>query len=162
MGMHRLSICKTKEEQSALQECPGEQCTPAPSRVGIDSLDALPLRCLPGELPTGAREILTEAVTALASEGARGPAAKRLLSRDIQLARVQLRQVEALRSLTLKQYINGSGSERRVRLLERLVENQHRRLLASLDALARLDPAPIGVRITAAQAAVHIDQTGSK
>ena len=157
--MSQTALCTAEQEHVSLQECPYEQSAEQP-RISFDALDSLPLRCLPGDLPATTKQILVDATTELTHEGARGSAARRILARDVQLARVQLRQLEALRLITLKTYINDcSGSDRRVRLLERLVNNQHRRLLASLDALVRLDPAPVAVRVTAAQAAVVIDQS---
>jgi hypothetical protein len=92
--------------------------------------------------------------TALSTEGARGPACRRLLARDVQAARVQLRYLEGLRNVVLSRYASGKGSPERLKVLEKLVDNQHRRMLAAIDTLSRLDPAPAAVKISARQAAV--------
>jgi hypothetical protein len=129
--------------------------------VGLDRLDALPTRTLLDEIAEASKETLSDAITALSREGGRGPAARRLLARDVQLARVQLRSVEALRNIALRQLAEGKGSEKRVALLEKLVESQHKRMLAALECLSRTDPSPpVAVKIQAYQAAVRIGSDG--
>lgn len=132
---------------------------PAPL-VDLDPIDQLPLRTLPPEIHEAAAPTLTRATTAICEEGADGPACRRLLARDITLARIQVRVLEGRRNIELENYLRGSGSERRVRLLDHLVSTQHRRLLASMDLLGRLSCTSPTIRISAHRAAVVIGEHG--
>ena len=124
--------------------------------LGFDAIDSAPLTNLDSKTKTAALENLRLATTCLAREGGRGPAAARLLARDISLSRVQLRHRQALLQVALQRYSDGGGSERQVRLFEQLVDKEHSRLMASLDQLARLTSARAEVKVNAIQAAVLV------
>lgn len=128
-------------------------------RVGLDQLDRLPLNTLPEDVAVAAQPTLIDSVTAITTEGPRGPALRRLLARDAVLARSQLRFLEGVRNLELQRYLKGTVSERRVEVLERLANAQHRRLLATIDAMVRLDGAAATIHVSAHQAAVVVGQT---
>jgi hypothetical protein len=72
--------------------------------IGLDPIDNLPVRLLSKEIAKAADPTLRPAITEIHREGARGPALRRLLCRDIVLARVQLRSLEALRNAEMKRY----------------------------------------------------------
>ena len=124
--------------------------------VGCDPVDLLDLKTLPEPVRKAAQPTFKMTTTALASEGGRGPAARRLLARDVNLGRVRLRYYEGLLNLAVQDLVEGRGSERRVRTLERLADGQHRRLLGSLELLARMDTPTASVRVVAHQAAVMV------
>ena len=73
----------------------------------------------------------------------------------------QLRIVQGLKGIILKKVSEGREGTHRLKTLERLADNEHRRLLASIEALARLDSSPI-VRVVAHQAAVVVGQGGQQ
>ena len=134
--------------------------TPTEERVGFDAIDRLPLAAGPlPEIYAVAGRNATVAATAIYREGARGPAIRRLLARDIVLSRSQLRVAQGLKGVVLKKVSEGREGTHRLRTLERLVDNEHRRLLASIEALARLDSSPV-IRVVAHQAAVMVGQGG--
>jgi len=131
-------------------------------RVGFDAIDRLPLAVgpLPDVLAVAGRNA-SEAASSIFQEGARGAAIRRLLARDIILSRSQLRVAQGLKGVLLKKVSEGREGTHRLNTLERMVDNEHRRLLASIEALARLDSSPV-IRVVAHQAAVMVGQGGQQ
>lgn len=124
------------------------------SPLGFDKIDRLPMVTGPiPELFAVAGKNACEMATAIYREGARGPAMRRLLARDITISRTQLRVAQSLRGIVLKAVAEGREDTHRLRTLERLVDAEHRRLMDSIDVLARLDSSPV-VRVVAHQAVV--------
>jgi hypothetical protein len=135
----------------------------APPRVALDELDALVYELIPPVVRGGveAKEILTAQVSGLAAEGARGPTMRRMLAREIGIARASERYVQSLLHAELRKLGQRRGHvERveRVELLARLTDAAHRRLLGVIDRALRLDtPLAPRVRVTAHQAAISIN-----
>ncbi len=154
-----MALEPTEHRQSLLSEFPDEQGDPT-VRVGLDALDRLPIKVLPEAVGRAALQTLAAATTAISIEGARGAACRRLLAREIQLARVQLRVFQGLLNSELTSGKMGPKANNRIRLLERIVDRQHRRLMATIDQLARLDPPAPAVHVSAHQAAVLVEVGG--
>jgi len=116
----------------------------------LDNLDRIAILAIDPKLVKARPEIFTydEAEIAstardLARQGGRGTAARRILAGDVATAKTLLRYYEALLTSLLRRVCHGSASEKQVKALERAVSSAHRRMLASMEALARLDsPAP--------------------
>lgn len=124
--------------------------------VGYDCLDGLPLATLPVEVRAAAQPTLRAMTTAIAREGARGAACSRLLARTIVLQRIELRHREGLMHVYLQRLASGQGCDSQLRELERLVNSAHKRLLESIDCLARLGAAPVAVQVNAVTAEVKV------
>ncbi len=121
-------------------EITSECQSPEPKSVGFHFLDILPFETLPEPVRRqNTYDVMCATVTALFAEGGRGPAAKRLLSRDCVLGKNQLRYLQSIFNVELSSYLKNGGDSKRVELLERLVESQHRRMLASLNRLGAMD-----------------------
>jgi len=124
-----------------------------PRRVGFDAIDSLPVSQIAPLLRDASMDHMVGAATQLTEQGGRGAAARRLLARDVELARVQLRWYEAMLANVMK-----TGTEKRIRLYLQMVDGLHRRMLASLELLGRLEsPAPV-VQVRAHQAAVVVER----
>ena len=119
----------------------------AKPRVGLDGLDQLPAATIPKRLMEGSMRSLLDGINAIADEGPRGPAMIRLLARDVQLARAQLRFREAIFNREAERIFLGQGDPRMLEIAERLVAGQHRRLLESIDMLSRLDRNRVAPRV---------------
>jgi hypothetical protein len=111
---------------------------------------------LPDFVLAQAEPAMSRLATDLAAEGARGGAARRLLARDVAIRRARLRYLEGLQAVHLKRAANDATALQQAVAIDKLVEAEHRRLLASLDALARLEPQPAAVHVRAHQAAVVV------
>lgn len=147
-------MTETKQIEPRSEKSLTRELEPQLPQVGFDPADELPLRLLPEEFTKAAGATLRAATTEIAQQGASGPACRRMLSRDIMLARTQLRFLEGARNTVLGHLLQGKNAEKRLKLLEQLVDQQHRRLLASINTLARLSAGSTVVRINAHQAAV--------
>jgi hypothetical protein len=119
--------------------------------IGFDGIDQLVLDLVPDViLDSGARATIREQLNALAIEGGRGPAARRLLAREVVLARVALRLREVFATHEIVKLGRGRGDLKKVELFERLVGGAHKRLDSATDRLARLDMAQAPrIRVTA-------------
>jgi len=131
-----------------------------PEAVALDYLDCQAVsRLLPIVLEKSKSSIEATAM-ALAAEGGRGATARRLLAKEVAITQVRLRYYQSLLSIDVnwlceRRYEN----ERRVRVLERIVAAEHRRLVTSLELLSRLDsPAP-AITVRANQAAFVVGGT---
>jgi hypothetical protein len=151
-----MSEILERREHLEPSEC-HDAAGPEPKRVGFDPADRLVIGSLPEPLSKTLSPTMADALNALNAEGARGAACRRLITRDIQLARAELRHAQALRNLALTRYMEGNAPVSKVALLERMVAGAHRRMLGAIELLARLDPAPAGVSITANQAAILLE-----
>lgn len=129
-----------------------------PPRVGFDCLDELSINTLVENTLRAAQPHLQNATIDLAAEGGRGAAARRLLARDTILARARLRLFQGLRNHALRILHKGPSVERRVKVLERVIEGEHRRMLDSLEALARLNSPVPAVQIRTQQTAVLVER----
>jgi hypothetical protein len=124
--------------------------------VGFDAVDGLAYRTL-DELVDVAEPTLREAATSICAEGAAGPALRRLIVRDVLASRTNLRFAQGARNLELRRYLSGSDNKSRLETLERIVDNEHRRLLASTNVLTSLERTASRVSISAKQAAVYFE-----
>lgn len=145
------------EELSLANDFPQEE--PQPS-VGFDAIDRLPVDVLPDSFKQAAQATLAKSATSISNDKD-SASIRRLLARELTLARVQLRFVEGLRNIAIQEYDSGNGSASRVKMYERLVSSQHDRMMDAITALSRLDPPAPSVRITAGQAAVVFEDGGS-
>lgn len=125
--------------------------------ITISSIDSFPLANLPEKIANAVLPTLSPASAELFEQGARGPACRKLLAREIQLARIQLRVLEGMLNILLGNSGTGNRSERRLRTVGQLVHQAHSRMMAAIDQLARLDHSTPTIRIQADQAAVVLD-----
>lgn len=154
-ALARATLTPTEIGHSAAKECPISSPPPPPPTVGLDLLDEFSLIGIPDALQNDVLPALTRTVTALSHEGGRGATTRRLLARDIALARVRLRHSERLQSEALGSAQFDPQAMRNALQLTRIVEAEHRRLLASIELLIRLDAPPVAaVSVTAKQAMV--------
>ena len=136
----------------------------APKRpqVGFSPLERLPVDLMPDELCSKA-DRLGMALTATeiyeqAESGSSPNTIKRILSRQITSSRKQIAFFESLRTFAVTRMVQGKlAYESWVKLFDRLADGEHKRLLASIDTLQKLQTQP-AVNIRARQAAVMIDQ----
>jgi len=137
--------------------------TPAPADVERfapwDSVDLTPLAVVPSEVMNGTWGAKTHNQAAdIFREGVRGRTARSELAKDIEINRRMLRHAQTFLAVHLDLLTRGRSSEARVKLLDRVVERAHRRLISSVQMLASLEatPAPT-VKIRADRAAFAID-----
>ena len=105
-----------------------------------------------------AKRSMMDAATAMAAEGARGKAMARLLSREIQLSRSQLRFAELIRNTVAKQFMAGAANARRLEAADKFVAGQHRRLLAAIETFSRIGVGlPPRLSVTARQAVFSVN-----
>jgi hypothetical protein len=134
----------------------------------LDAPDVACWRMLPpqllqlGDIPTQgeSKELFDEGV-----RGKGATAARSLLARDVALARVRLRWYELQLDYNLQNISDGPRREQRIALLGKLVDQQHRRMLATMELMARLEAeaAPgASFRIVADKAAFQIASVGEK
>ena len=117
-------------------------------QLGFNALDTAAILELPADLMDVAKRTATD----LAKEGARGPAARRLLARDVAISQARLRLLQGMASMAVTK-----GDLRQARDLDRLIAGEHARLLAALDQLGRIDPAPASIQISATTANVQVN-----
>lgn len=117
-----------------------------PVRVSLSRVDTLPLKVLPAKLDTPE---LRASISELATAGLSTPAMRRLLARDIELSRTLCRYFTALANTELRDLLRGKGSNRRVRLLQSVAEQHHRRMLKAIEMLSRLSVAAPAIRVCA-------------
>ncbi|HOX57852.1 MAG TPA: hypothetical protein PLC99_13275 [Verrucomicrobiota bacterium] len=122
----------------------------------LDFLDRLAILKTDSALLERAEPEIAATVIELSNQGGRGLTARRLLSRDIVIDRTRLRYYESLQGEVMRRFCIGQASVLQVRTLERMVSGLHRRMLASMELLARMDsPAP-AIHFRTNQAAVFI------
>ncbi len=128
---------------------------PSAPPLRFPHLDGAALEGLPCGFEALAEESVAQLAADLAHQGARGPTARQSIANDAAISIARLRCFQSLQAVAL----GGGGDDlkRRVLDLERLIEAEHRRWMAALDMLARMDPAPASVRITANQAAIQVN-----
>ena len=128
-----------------------------PGRVGLDSLDQLPFASMPEQILGDARATTIASINAMVVEGPRGLAVQRLIAREIQLARAELRFAEAIFNTEATKFIRRNDNMRRLETAVRLLAVQHRRLLSDLDLFARLGGgAPTRISVSARNAVVAV------
>jgi len=133
-----------------------EQAEPGQPRVVLDTLDKIAVSSTLPIILERTEELMVGTSTDLTAEGGRGAAARRLLARDTATSRVRLRYYQSMLNHLLRRMCEGAANEKKVGLLERIVDAEHRRMITSLELLARLDsPAP-AISVRANQAAVLI------
>ena len=134
----------------------------SPTRVGFDGLDGLALSCIPAAVRGDSEKVLIAQLNTLVAEGGRGPTMRRLLSREVGLARASARYAQSLLHVELANLGKRHGHAERVEriaVLERTTDAAHRRLLAAVDRLLRLDTVPVPrIRVSARQAQVNIGE----
>jgi len=109
----------------------------------MDQFDAVATRTLAEQVHELAEAGLEEMTAGLCREGTRGKTCRGLLAREIAISRLRLRYIESLLNIETRKMLEGRGNERLVRTLERQVGQTHRRLVASVNSLARIEqPAP--------------------
>jgi hypothetical protein len=144
-------------EKRLAKKCHDELRERKEIRTGLDHLDSLPFASLPPVLLGNGEQTAVDAINSLISEGANGPAMQRLLSREIQISRAELRFAEMIRNLEASKFLRGTANERRLQLAERLVCDQSRRFIYALDLFTRLNSSPpTRIRVTAHQAIVNV------
>lgn len=125
--------------------------------VSLDEIDGTAYACIPTAIRSDTAKVFLAQVSALAAEGGRGAAMRRLLSREVALARAGLRLRECLANLELKKLGTHRFDPNTFEMLEKAVKSAHRRLMSAVDHLARLDVAQAPrIRISAAQAQVNV------
>jgi len=129
-------------------------------RDSIDRLDALHLESMPPEYAAAARPLVEADAAALAREGGRGAAAKRILASDIALTRARLRYLDGLLHGQLDAVMRGDGTAKRFHILSQEAHRSSQRLQAGLALLARLGNSVPAVHIHAVKAAVAVDCRG--
>ncbi|MDD5308327.1 MAG: hypothetical protein PHU25_13480 [Deltaproteobacteria bacterium] len=129
----------------------------------LDAPDVACWRMLPpqllqlGDIPTQgeSKELFDEGV-----RGKGATAARSLLARDVALARVRLRWYELQLDYNLQNISDGPRREQRIALLGKLVDQQHRRMLATMELMAKLEaagtPTPV-FKVSADTAAFQIN-----
>lgn len=122
-------------------------------RIGLDALDELTLKMLPEGVRQVAERTLTDVTTALATEGA-GPTLRRALAREVAICRAELRLVQGLRNRALTRFASGEVDEHRLLVLERVLNAEHKRWMASIEALSRASGAAATIRVSAQNVAV--------
>jgi hypothetical protein len=128
-----------------------------PSPVGLDEIDSTAYVCIPKVIRGDSDQVFLAQVSALAAEGGRGAAMRRLLAREVALARAGLRLRECLANLELQKLGGRRFDAEKFDLLEKAVQNAYRRLMMSIDRLTRLDAAQAPrIRISAALAQVDV------
>ena len=148
------------EKAGAVESADDEK--PKPPTVGFSRLERLPVGLMPDELCSKA-DRLGMALTATeiyeqAEAGSSPKAIKRILSRQITSSRKQVAFFESLRTFAVTRMVQGKlAYESWVKLFDRLADGEHKRLLASIDTLQKLQTPP-SVNIRARQAAVLVDQ----
>ena len=115
-----------------------------PARVSLSRVDTLPLKVLPAKLDTAE---LRASISELATAGLSTPAMRRLLARDVEISRTLCRYFTALANTELRELLRGNGSNRRVRLLQTVAEQHHRRMLKAVELMSRLSVAAPSIRI---------------
>jgi hypothetical protein len=127
-------------------------------KLGFDKLDSISIKTIIPDALNAAQPYLSYTATCLAAEGGRGATARRLLARDISLARVRLRLYQSLLNIELGNLHKNMRAEQRLKTLERVIEGQHRMMLEAMEALARLDsPAP-AIQVRVHQAAMFLER----
>ena len=124
--------------------------------VGMSKVDSLPLKTLPAPLHSVSQECLKESLSVLVSEGVHGHAFRRLLVRDIELARIQCRFFTGLVNAAIEELLAGKVKEKRVRLLQDLAEQHHRRMIKSIELLARISSSCPSIRVHAHQVGISV------
>lgn len=138
----------------AASRCPSQPSAPT---VGLDALDRLSLLAVPDELWAEAHAHSHATATDLAHEGGRGATARRLLARDVVMARVRLRVLQGQHSTLIERATTDPAALRAAVELDRLVESEHGRMLRALELLQRCDATPAAaVAVTARQAIVSV------
>lgn len=134
------------------------RCLPSGKKpeIGTKEIDIMPLANLPEKISTAVLSEMNSAIAEIFEQGARGPACRRLLAREIELAHTQLRVLEGWMNMLLQKAGTGQKSERLVRTLGQLIHQTHCRMMAAIDQLARLDQTTPTIRIQADQAAVLV------
>lgn len=129
-----------------------------PARVGFDPVDLVPMKTSLLELHAVAGINARDMASGLYNEGARGPTCRRMLCRDVVLSRTMLRTTQGLRNIVMRAVAEGREGPERLRVLEQAVDAEHRRLLASIELLARLEGGSPVVRVSAHRAAIVINE----
>lgn len=134
------------------QLAPSLSSAPATPPARLSNLDAAGLEGLPAGFEHLAEESVPQLAADLGRQGARGAAARQLLAADAAVSLARLRCLQSAQALAF------SGNDlRRALELDRLADAAHRRMIESLDLLARLDPPPQAIRISAHQAAIQVN-----
>ena len=150
-GRHAVTATEPTTKSIAATPAAATRTGPPPR---LPALDAAALAGLPHGFEQLAEDGAAQLAHDLTVQGGRGSAARAALARDVVVSAARLRCLQAEQATAM-----GSEDLVRVTRLDRLIDSEHRRWMASLDALARLDPAPISaVRITAHQAAVTVNR----
>ena len=149
------------EEIEKVEEA-GADDDPTEKPLGFSPLERLPVDLMPDALCSKADrqgiKLTAAEIYEQAQAGSSPNAVKRMLSRMIATSRKELAFVESMRTFAITEMVGGKPSlVEWVRLFEQLAEKEHKRLLASIDTLARLQTPP-AVNIRARQAAVMINQ----
>lgn len=130
---------------------------PPRQRVGLDRVDRAVFAVLPEWLRKDAEHTMITAITAIVEEGARGPAIRRLLARDIALSRAQLRHAQFVLNIELQKFEKGYTDARHLDAAEDVVHAHHRRMLASIRELRRIETGhATQIRVSANVAQVNI------
>lgn len=117
--------------------------TPVSQFTKFDSLDLLAIEMLPPEVTRSPRAKLNGAeAISIFEEGARGATTRSLLAKDISASRMHLRYFGALLDHAVERLGRGRGDVKLARFYSDLVDKQHRRLIAGVEALQRLEAAP--------------------
>lgn len=144
-------------ENSLATKCCNDLAEIRRGRVGLDSLDRVPFASMPEQILGDAERAVLDAINAMVDEGPRGPAMHRLLAREIQFARAELRFAEALLNIEATQFIRKSDNVRRLETAARLVADQSRRLLSTIDLFSRIGGgAPTRISVSARNAVVAV------
>jgi hypothetical protein len=129
-------------------------------RVGLDEIDDVAYACIPKAIRGETIRNFLAQISALAVEGGHGGAARRLLAREVALARANLRVRESVANLEIQKLGTHRFDPDTFEMLEKAVMNAHRRLMISFDHLGRLDAAQAPrIRINANQAQLNFEAT---
>ena len=124
-----------------------------------DSFDLGPLAMIPHDVMGNFLGAKTqdEAVE-LFSQGARGKTGRSALAKDVEISRRLARYVQTMLTVHLDQYSHGKSSERKIRLLDGVLDKAHRRMLAGYEMLLRLEAGPTPMfKVTADTAAFQFN-----
>jgi hypothetical protein len=141
---------------AASQKPDAEVAVPEGATLGMGLVDAMALVTLPDDVSAAIEAHAKPLATSLARDGASCGAARRLIARDCALAHGRLRLLEGLQGAALARWSEDRGAAHEAESLGRMIVAEHRRLLASLEALRRMErlPEPV-VRIARAAIVVN-------
>lgn len=132
--------------QVAPNECPPAR--PPPGEFGFNKMDLAPVAALGEDYEALVGSSILHYAGGLAGAGGR-ETIRRLLARDASICLARLRNLQMHQGLAIN-----IGNLNVAREWETLITAEHRRMHESLAAIARLDPAPASVTISARQAVV--------